>query len=289
MPMKEYIKHEKGYYINLVTTSAFSYGDIYAQINILLIGNMICVGLLLIIALCINIWLGILFVVYIPIYYCLMRYPSKKVAEYQDRGLPTQDAFLSATKNVVEGKREINIARADSFYKQHFFQDSNKYLKFIQKFRFYEIIIKSFPDSLSKLFQIISLIITIGLFMSNRIEIGAIFVIYQISSLLQSPLDNCIGILSNYVINKVHIERLNKFAMDSSKITEFEKLYRKSDNLAEIFNGRFYATAKKEFLLFEIDKLMIPKKSLIILKGSNGSGKSMFINFLTGFSDAESF
>lgn len=286
---KNYTKHDKGYYINLITSSAFTYGDIYSQMNITLIGNILCVILLFCVSAFINPYLGIVFAIFILLYYVVMNKPSKATAKYQEKGLPTQDEFLSETKRIVEEKRAINIAQANKFYTNRFFEKSKHYLSFIQRFRFYEIITENLPQKLSNIFQIAVLAISIYLYSLNKISLGTIIVSYQLSGLLHTPLDYCIGILMNYRINRVHLDRLNQFATMALLSPGFENLYRDSKKLFEIKNGKFYTTANQEQLLFEVDYLSIEKGSLTVVKGANGSGKSMLTNFLTGYSDIDSF
>ena len=45
LSVPSYQEKEQGYYINMVTTSAFTIGEIYGQINIELFGNIICVAI----------------------------------------------------------------------------------------------------------------------------------------------------------------------------------------------------------------------------------------------------
>ncbi|MFR8428814.1 MAG: ATP-binding cassette domain-containing protein [Roseburia inulinivorans] len=44
----------------------------------------------------------------------------------------------------------------------------------------------------------------------------------------------------------------------------------------------FYKGKEKTDFLFHIDKLKIKKGGLYVIKGENGSGKSMFLNLLFG-------
>ena len=115
--------------------------------------------------------------------------------------------------------------------------------------------------------------ISIYLYSLNKISLGTIIVSYQLSGLLHTPLDYCIGILMNYRINRVHLDRLNQFATMALLSPGFENLYKDSKKLFEIKNGKFYTTANQEQLLFEVDYLSIEKGSLTVVKGANGQWK----------------
>ena len=118
LSVPSYQEKEQGYYINMVTTSAFTTGEIYGQINIELFGNIICVAIMTIIAGIISPWLFLIYLIYIPIFYYATKYPNLKISEYQKRGLPTQDAYLTGTKRIIENKRGINISRAEEFFSE---------------------------------------------------------------------------------------------------------------------------------------------------------------------------
>ena len=112
---------------------------------------------------------------------------------------------------------------------------------------------------------------------------------FQFSNLLQSPLNTCFQILIYKSVNKAHIERIRDFIKLSSEKSGFEKYYKDQEDLICVKNGKFFTTGEKDKLLFTVDDLKIRKNSLVVVKGENGSGKSMFVNFITGFSDPESF
>lgn len=98
IPQKYYQREEKGYYINLITSSAFTCGDIYGQINVELVGNAICVLLLTVIAACINPYLGVIYLLYIPIFAVLTRKPNKKNSRFPKSGAAHARCFFKRNK-----------------------------------------------------------------------------------------------------------------------------------------------------------------------------------------------
>ena len=105
---------------------------------------------------------------------------------------------------------------------------------------------------------------------------------------MQNPVNRCFEILIHKTTNRVHLERLQEFANLSKEKSGFDKYYKSISDVAIIKNTDFFTSDEKEKLLFHIDELIIKKKDLIVIKGANGTGKSMFVNFLTGFSEADS-
>lgn len=286
---KNYQSKEKGYYINLVTSSAFTCGDIYGQINVELVGNAMCVLLLIIIATYISPYLGGIYLLYIPIFALLTQKPNKKIAAFQKVGLPTQDSFLSGTKKIVEDKRSINIARAESYYSNSYKKRSEKYLSFVTKFKWYSILATNIPTMLSAMLTVATMGIAAKLYFDEIVTLGTIFVIFQLSQLLQSPLNRCFEILIYRSINDVHIERIQDFDDLQQEKSGFEKVYSNQEKLALVRNGKLFSTAEKRKMLFSVEDLAIPKNSLVLIKGKNGTGKSTLTNYLTGFVDIDVF
>lgn len=289
VPLKNYLKHEKGYYINVVTSSAFIAGDIYGQLNIELVGNLLCVGLMIVLAGFINPWFAVVYLLYIPIYALLSQKPNKKIADYQRIGLPVQDAFLSQIKKIVESKREININHANSYFYNLYQDRSESYLKFITKFKLYSILSNNVPSLLSCLLTASILVISAKLYFSGMMTLGLIFSMFQLSQLLQGPLNRCFEIRIYSSINKVHLERLVEFEKEKDGKSGFEEKYQEMEDLASLENGTIFSNANKDKKLYSFNKLTFPKKKLILIKGGNGTGKSTLTNLLTGFCDSEIF
>lgn len=282
---RNYQSREKGYYINLVTSSAFTCGDIYGHLNIELVGNVLCVVLMISMAAYINIYFGLAYLIYIPIFALLTQSPNKKIASFQKAGLPTQDSFLSGTKKIVEDKRAINIARAESYYSDLYKHRSEKYLSFVTKFRWYSILSRNLPTLLSALLTVATMGIAAKLYFDGIATIGTIFVIFQLSQLLQGPLNRCFEILIYRSINDVHIERIRDFNEQQYEESGFEKAYGEMGDLSFMIDGQVFSSADRTKKLFSIDRLAVPKNQLIVIKGGNGTGKSTLSNLLTGFTD----
>lgn len=280
---------EKGYYINLVTSSAFTCGDIYGQINVELIGNMLCVLLMLAVVSYISPYLGLLYFLYIPLFALFTQRPNKKLADFQKSGLPTQDAFLSETKKIIEDKRGINIVRAEEYYEHLYKERSDRYLTFATKFRWYSIISTNIPTLLSAVLTTGMLGIIASLYYNDEATIGSIFVVFQLSQLLQGPLNRCLEILIYRTINDAHISRIYEFEDQQHGTSGFEDKYHGQDDLARISSAKVFSSPDKQRLLFSVNKVVFPKKKLIVIKGENGCGKSTLANLLTGFTDINIF
>lgn len=289
LSQKNYQSKEKGYYINLVTSSAYTCGDIYAMMNIELVGNVMCVLLMIAVAAYINVFFALTYIVYIPLFAFLTQSPNKKLTAFQKAGLSTQDAFLSGTKKIVEDKRAINIARAEAYFEELYKKSSEKYLSFITKFKWYSILSTNMPTLLSAVLTAATLGIAAKLYFGKGSTIGMIFVVFQLSQVLQKPLNGCMEIIIYCSLNQAHAERIRELRMQTQDDSGFDKIYRELDHLADIPSGELFSSPDRERKLFSIKEFTLPKNQLIVIKGGNGAGKSTLANLLTGFADRNAF
>ena len=289
MPPRVYKKHEKGYYMNLLSSSATMYGSVYSAVNITILSSVGCIVVILLALLITNYVYFIVVLTYIPILFLVTRVPAKRIADLQRNIIPAQDRYLNESKRIVENKRAINIARADAFYKGRYHDIGSKYLDSIKRYRFNEGLNEKIPSSMCSLLQIIMLALTIGMYQIHAASVGDIFISYQLCALIQNPLAELFQSIMFVKANKVHLERLQNTFKESQEPSGYEKLWNSSLKPAvKIGEGTLLATLEGP-KLFHTQALSIPQGSLVVVRGSNGSGKSSFVDLLAGCSDPSLF
>ena len=289
MPPRVYKKHEKGYYMNLLSSSATMYGSVYSAVNIAILSSVGCIVVILLALLITNYVYFIVVLTYIPILFLVTRVPAKRIADLQRNIIPAQDRYLNESKRIVENKRAINIARADVFYKERYHDIGSKYLDSIKRYRFNEGLNEKIPSSMCSLLQIIMLALTIEMYQIHAASVGDIFISYQLCALIQNPLAELFQSIMFVKANKVHLERLQNTFKESQEPSGYEKLWNPSLKPAvKIGEGTLLATLEGPEL-FHTQALSIPQGSLVVVKGSNGSGKSSFVDLLAGCSDPSLF
>ena len=289
MPARVYKKHEKGYYMNLLSSSATMYGSVYSAVNIAILSSVGCIVVILLALLITNYVYFIVVLTYIPILFLVTRVPAKRIADLQRNIIPAQDRYLNESKHIVENKRAINIARADVFYKERYHDIGSRYLDSIKKYRFNEGLNEKIPSSMCSLLQIIMLALTIEMYQIHAASVGDIFISYQLCALIQNPLAELFQSIMFVKANKVHLERLQNTFKESQEPSGYEKLWNSSLKPAvKIGEGTLLATPEGPEL-FHTQALSIPQGSLVVVKGSNGSGKSSFVDLLAGCSDPSLF
>jgi len=289
MPARVYKKHEKGYYMNLLSSSATMYGSVYSAVNIAILSSVGCIVVILLALLIINYVYFIVVLTYIPILFLVTRVPAKRIADLQRNIIPAQDRYLNESKRIVENKRAINIARADVFYKERYHDIGSKYLDSIKRYRFNEGLNEKIPSSMCSLLQIIMLALTIEMYQIHAASVGDIFISYQLCALIQNPLAELFQSIMFVKANKVHLERLQNTFKESQEPSGYEKLWNSSLKPAvKIGEGTLLATLEGPEL-FHTQALSISQGSLVVIRGSNGSGKSSFVDLLAGCSDPSLF
>ena len=289
MPARVYKKHEKGYYMNLLSSSATMYGSVYSAVNIAILSSVGCIVVILLALLITNYVYFIVVLTYIPILFLVTRVPAKRIADLQRNIIPAQDRYLNESKRIVENKRAINIARADVFYKERYHDIGSKYLDSIKRYRFNEGLNEKIPSSMCSLLQIIMLALTIEMYQIHIASVGDIFISYQLCALIQNPLAELFQSIMFVKANKVHLERLQNTFKESQEPSGYEKLWNSSlKPAAKIGEGTLLATPEGPEL-FHTQALSIPQRSLVVVRGSNGSGKSSFVDLLAGCSDPSLF
>ncbi len=285
LSQRDYQRKDKGYYMNLVVSSAFTCGDLYAQKNVEFVGNVLCVLLLIVVAARVSVWFSLVYVIYIPLFIFLTWEPNKRLTSFQKAGLPTQDAFLGGTKKIVEDKRAINIARAESYFEVLYKKRSEKYLSFLTKLKWYLTLSTNLPNVLASVLTAVTLGVAAKLYFDGGMTIGTILVMFQLSQVLQNPLNRCLEIILYCSMNVAHIERLHELSAQEQNPTGYEQVFQNLDCLAKIPAGKVFSTPERERELFSVSRLTLPKNKLILVKGKNGTGKSTLTNLLTGFAD----
>ena len=229
-----------------------------------------------------------LFLVYILVRFGL-KMPNKKVSTFQTNGLNTQDTFIGETKKLVEDKQSINIARANDYFFNSYSEKADDYLDFVTKFKLYSILSTNIPKILSAFLLIGTMWISLTLYFKGILNLTYLLLVFQLTQILQVPLDGFFQIWSFSSINEVHVNRLLSFNQVKDEPSGFETLYEELQDLVNIPHGTFFADSDREHQLFTTHDLVIPKKGLTLIKGKNGTGKSMLINYMTGFSEVEKF
>lgn len=282
MPMPLYEKHDKSYYLNVVTNSSFTYGDLHAQIYLELISSSICVLIILAIVFITNLYFGLIFLLFMPLVILSSRLQGGKLAEIQKDAMLKQDGFLNSLKNIIDSKREISILKETGFFARKFTEKISLWNKYALKYRFYEYLMNKIPSILSNAYSIIFLFIGALFISQGALTPGILIMEYQFVGIISAPVSRISEILIRLKANKEHVDRVDEFDASITENNEYKAQATEQEVIFKATDFKFHRDREQENLLFTISDIEIPNKGLFLIKGQNGSGKSLFLNFIFG-------
>lgn len=283
---------ESGYYVNLLSGSVPACGNVYAEVNVALVGSALCVALVMAVALAIDAAMTVALIVYVPVFCVVVQVPARRLSRLQRDGVQTQDAWLGESKLSVELRRPIRALHAEAAFKGRYRERSASYLRFVISYRFNEMLVNGLPTVLCVLLQVSMMGIAALRAARGAGGVGDILVAYQLSTLVQSPLATILQALSDWKANRVHFERVGEVAADGSKAPAVVEPPADDAALCEV-SGRLdvagAAAGEDKRALFTTSGFVVRRGELVVIKGENGSGKSTLLDLLAGLGDPDSF
>lgn len=289
MPVQSFAKRDQGYFYNIMTSTAPTMGDVFYHVSIQLISCTLSFLVLLGTAYWIKPIFALLVCCYVPVAAVCVLAPTKAIARVQERAFPKQDANTGIMKSNLERKRSININQSNEFFLQKFLRSQKDFIDFVLHYRKLQMFLSNLPNGLASMFQVVLLGFAVKFYLEGSMTLGSVLIAYQVAGLVQMPLVQFFNNISHYRVNKPHIERMRSFCDLVEEPSGFEGKFTPSAHLASFEEAKLYANGEKERLLFAAPHMTLPQKGLVVIKGANGSGKSMLVNYLTGFGDASAF
>ncbi len=277
-----YAKKDKGYYYNLCQNSTGAYGDLHEELRLNLVSNIIYVAGILAFITYIHWSFGIFFAVYGVVLAIISVNGAKPLYTMQKDILEVQDGYWSKQRNIIENKGGINALHAEDFFEFSFESTSDKYEKHVLKYRFFEYLCQYLPSFANQISNIAFLLMAAYLVMRGSITTGTLIMGYQYIGYFAAPISTICSILMRAKSNRVHIERVDELEEESQAENENIAHATQRELLADIRDVDFAIGSGEEKFLYHIDRLQLKKNGLYVIKGENGSGKSMFMNLLLG-------
>lgn len=303
-----YSKRDKGYYFNVCENSIAAYGDLHEELNLNMVSNLIYIAGMLAFITYVNAVFGIFFVVYGIVLVLICFNGSKPLFNMQKDVLKVQDDYMMDMRNIIENKANINALHTDGFFNDRFNRSMVKYKKYVLRYRFFEHLCHYLPNIANQVCNVAFLFVAALLVMNGKITAGVLVMGYQYMGYFAEPISTVCAIVVRYRSNKVHVERVdgleeeaglekenaafkNENVFNNEKAFNDEKAF---NNNEKAFNNNesslimkaedfdFYKGEEKEDFLYHIGKLELKKNGLYVIKGENGSGKSMLLNLMLG-------
>lgn len=274
-------KQEKGYYYNIIMNSCSIYGDLYEEIYLHFIACIFCIIIILGYIFYKNIVFGILFLVYSCVLGLASAFGSKPLFYLQKEALVKQDGWLNDMRSIVENKKGINALNAEIFFENEYKQSSEETQKYVLRFRFFELLADYIPSFVNVIYNVVFLFIGAVLVQKKEITPGVMLLGYQLLSYLAEPISDAVKILIRYQAGKEHIKRVDDLECEAGLKNEVERLAISEKNLFETKELVFEREIENE-PLYTMKNIELEKNKFYVIKGENGTGKSMFLNMLLG-------
>ncbi len=275
-------KKDKGYYYNLCANSSMCYAEVHEEVYCNLIGNLLYIIALLAVITYTNWVFGIFFLIYGFLLGLFSLYGSKPLFDIQSTVLTKQDTFLSENRNIIENKLGINALHTEAFFQKEFDKCCGNFTKYLLKYKFWYYMCVYAPVVINKIFSIVYLFIAAFLVFRGQITVGVLMMGYQYLECFADPITLVCNILTRYKSNKVHVDRVDQLSEDAAKECEIEQHKADQDALFQTESFDFYKGEAPENFLYHIGQLTLKKNGLYVIKGENGSGKSMLMNLMLG-------
>lgn len=282
-----YSSKDKGYYYNLCENSTGAYGDLHEELHLNMVSNLIYIVGMLLFVTYVNPVFGIFFAVYGVLLVIVVIKSAKPLYHMQKDILEVQDNYLMNMRNIIENKGGINALHTEGFFHGKFKSAMLAYEKHILKFRFYEYLCHYLPDVANQICNIGFLFVAALLVMKGEITAGVLVMGYQYMGYFAVPIATVCSIAMRYRSNKVHVERVDGLEADAHAEKENESFKKEDGQIISAEEFDFYKGESSEDFLYHIDKIELKKNGLYVIKGENGSGKSMLLNLMLGNVSAE--
>lgn len=223
--------------------------------------------------------------------YLIIFFINKKKLSFIGKSISeTDENIYKIIFNSLKGIRSIIINNTHKFFSKKFIENSKKFFDYHIKIKMYEILPKQLIIFISFSFMIF-LSIFISINYENNIKdflpllAGYSYALFKLIPSFQSIYANLASIRGNiYSLKNIYKEIVmskyqeNFFLPDNIESFDFEKSIE--------FKKVHYSYPRTNKIIFEDINLFIKKGEIISLVGDTGSGKSTFLDLLTGLIEA---
>lgn len=215
-------------------------------------------------------------------------YRNKMIEVFFDKERNLEDSFMNIYNDFLHGFNRIKMSskRSNSIYFDHIKKNREKSLKLKTKSEL-AVLSNQLSGDFSFYVMVGFIIFLLPIFFSVEQKVISSFTVAVL--FLMNPLTTFISNMKELILYKVALKKLNEFneftslninkentSTNSEKFNAFENLV-----LRKLTYSYLDKAGNKSFKLQPIN-LEIKKGEVIFIRGGNGSGKSTFMNLLSG-------
>ena len=287
MPQRAFERHDAGHFLNVVNAAAFGYGSMSVYLNVNVVGCVIAVAVLLGCAAAIDALLVPVFLCGLIVYFVVNWGPMHSAGRLLMKMMPARESWQEEVRRLVEEKRVANACGVEGFYLRRIEERASVYRAFLRRHRLADTVETTLPAAISPVLQVAALAACVALWAAGGMTLGSVVAAWQIFSLLQSPMADICSLVSFYVAMRPNLALLREHAGEAEEASGYEPLTMGEKGLVACVDGTLWATPArgddgKELWAGEFE---VRSGELVVVKGTNGSGKSRLLDLVRGLSD----
>ncbi|MBM6774760.1 ABC transporter transmembrane domain-containing protein [Olsenella profusa] len=226
MSQRAFVRHDAGYYLNLVTMVAGVSGSAYTYLSVSVVGAALAVGALVAVLTLESPALASVFVACVAAVAVADWLPALRARLLQARWLPRREAWLDEARRVVGERRSICAADAGAFFGERFAERTAEHRRARWGYLFADTLTSSLPGALGPVMQVAALVVAAGLVAEGSLGVGGAVAALQIFSLACAPLADCVSFVGFLLSNLESLRLLRTLERDAAEPSGFERLRR---------------------------------------------------------------
>lgn len=215
----------------------------------------------------------------IPLYFVSNLFFKSELEKKADEERSLGDKWIQEIDILLNGKASINLNRASSYMKNRQNRFITDYFLARRKQHFLLIITQEIPKLITTIAPILVLMIGGNLVIKEKVTLGELLFALQVVNYIFDPLSDIAILHAQMMSQRIRLLKSREFlSLPDNKIYSQSTLLNDSKNIL-IENVRINSPDGK--FLFHISHFET-ENGLILVKGGNGSGKTTFLNYISG-------
>ena len=280
-----YETHSTGKLLNILTTDISAVVGIVFQIVSISINAILIITLYFFILMSISPVISLVIALGMPFYFIAMIINNGRMQRIQIEQAKDWDEYTTTTKYIVEHKKQINLNKAESYFKAQFKKPYDQFIETRLKYWFWHFLSTELPSMVSAVIKYICLFVGAIKVLDGNMTVGSLLVVAAYVDSLMVPLNEIAHIIVRKNSNQVAFERSDTFLIQQENVDGFKEFIGEKELYLRL--KHIEIVGKNEEVLFTIEDLKIEKHGIYQLVGENGSGKTSFLNLITNVDSSD--
>lgn len=280
-----YETHSTGKLLNILTTDTSAVAGVVFQVVSISINAIIIITLYFVILTSISLQISLIIALGMPFYFVAMIINNGRMQRIQIEQAKHWDELTTITKYTLEHKKQINVNKAESYFKGQFKETYERFIRTRLRYWFWHFLSTELPSMVSSIIKYVCLFVGALKVLDGDITVGALLVVAAYVDSLMIPLNEVAHIIVRKNSNIVSFERNEEFFIKEERTDNFKDFVIETESYINIKNTDIIG--KKGDVLFFIKELNIKQNGIYQLIGDNGSGKTSFLNLITNIDNAD--